>query len=393
MDGNIRLVEKNCTGCGSCADVCPSKCIDMKLDAEGFYYPYVDNKKCLRCGKCLQVCSHFCAETNDIICGYAAINKNKEMTKKSSSGGMFPLLASYWIKKGGYVCAAKMLENHEVEHLLTNKIEDIPAFQGSKYVQSISFRCLKRMREILELGNRVLYIGTPCQVQGVKLLFAEYSDLIFTVDLICHGISSPEFFKEHIKRKYDTFGNKIKNIRFREKTVSEMNAYRLILESDKKSIKIYENEDAYYASYLSGKSFRESCYNCKFADKKRCGDITIGDCATASKYKKFDYGEVLSTVLVNTEKGRKVWQSIAEAVICEELDIDDEVKLNYQLHESYPRAKERDEIYKDFKEMTLKAFEKKYTYKMNGKLVLKRILKRLIPVNVRWIIIKGINKR
>lgn len=47
---------KKCTGCGACANVCPSGAILMVRNDEGFLVPKIDNKKCNNCGLCNRIC-------------------------------------------------------------------------------------------------------------------------------------------------------------------------------------------------------------------------------------------------------------------------------------------------------------------------------------------------
>lgn len=49
----------SCYGCAVCAIACPKKIIDVRLNSNGFYEPYItDGAKCVNCGLCLEVCSY-----------------------------------------------------------------------------------------------------------------------------------------------------------------------------------------------------------------------------------------------------------------------------------------------------------------------------------------------
>ena len=72
--------------------------------------------------------------------------------------------------------------------------EDVEKLKGSKYVQSEMgdlYQALKK--DVLE-GLTVLFIGTPCQVAGVKNYLRQEYDNLLTVDLICHGVPSQQSF-------------------------------------------------------------------------------------------------------------------------------------------------------------------------------------------------------
>ena len=51
------IVNQNkCTGCGACANICPTGAITMVQNREGFYVPQIDDKKCIHCGFCDKTC-------------------------------------------------------------------------------------------------------------------------------------------------------------------------------------------------------------------------------------------------------------------------------------------------------------------------------------------------
>ena len=50
---NIEGIKKEeCTGCEACFNICPSKCITMREDHEGFLYPVIKKTDCISCSLC-----------------------------------------------------------------------------------------------------------------------------------------------------------------------------------------------------------------------------------------------------------------------------------------------------------------------------------------------------
>ncbi|MFC1521264.1 DUF362 domain-containing protein [Elusimicrobiota bacterium] len=47
------VVERKCTGCGTCVDLCPEKAISMKGEVSS-----IDKDKCVGCGECIAACRH-----------------------------------------------------------------------------------------------------------------------------------------------------------------------------------------------------------------------------------------------------------------------------------------------------------------------------------------------
>lgn len=91
-----------CCGCGACYSVCPVNAISMKYDSEGFLAPVVDRSKCTNCGLCRKICPSINLEYKNTVepACYAAY-ADDEIRAKSSSGGIFTLLAEYAFEQGG----------------------------------------------------------------------------------------------------------------------------------------------------------------------------------------------------------------------------------------------------------------------------------------------------
>ena len=101
----IKIVDKqDCCGCEACVQDCPKHCISFEIDAEGFYYPQVEEVDCVECGLCEKVCPKLnIYETRRPIDVLAAINKDESVRESSSSGGIFTLLANRVIDAVGVV--------------------------------------------------------------------------------------------------------------------------------------------------------------------------------------------------------------------------------------------------------------------------------------------------
>ena len=127
--------KKNCCGCSACASICPKQCISMVTDNEGFLYPHVGKDSCIDCSLCEKVCNELHPmPQREPLQVLAAINKNEEIRLKSSSGGIFYVLAEKIISEGGVVFGARFDENWQVVIDYTETMNGVEALMGSKYV-------------------------------------------------------------------------------------------------------------------------------------------------------------------------------------------------------------------------------------------------------------------
>ena len=168
MENNIKDLV-NCTGCGACMNICPKKAITMEVNSEGFRYPKIDKTKCINCGLCLKQCPANCPcfnnkENPECYVAYA----DDDLRKNSSSGGIFPLLANYFLDNGGYVCGASWNDDNLVEHIIISDSKDLPKLQSSKYLQSNTKNVYTEIKQLLKDNKLVLFTGTPCQCAGLN---------------------------------------------------------------------------------------------------------------------------------------------------------------------------------------------------------------------------------
>ena len=198
----INIKDKSkCCGCSGCMNICPKNAIIMKEDKNGFKYPIVDKEKCINCGLCEKVCPilNNKKEQQKEIKAYACYNKNIEERLKSSSGGIFILLAKEILKRNGIVFGAAFDENFNVKHISIDNEKDIEKLMGSKYVQSNMGKVYKEVKEFLENGKYILFSGTPCQIEGLKKFLKKDYDKLYTQDIICHGVPSPKIWQMYLE--------------------------------------------------------------------------------------------------------------------------------------------------------------------------------------------------
>ena len=311
----LSLERSKCTGCGTCAAVCAKKAIKIEPDDEGFLKPSIDSRLCNDCGLCKKRCPvlNFTKVNNPDPDCYAVMAQDN-IREISSSGGMFTLLANYILERNGVVCGAAYNDDHSVSHLIINSEKDLFKLRGSKYIQSSSWECYQQIRNYLLDSKWVLFVGTPCQVSGLKSFLHKNYEHLVTVDLLCHGISSYKVFKKYIT---DLFGNKeIDSLEFKAKKPWGWHAGMNIKFKDDSAYSKICDIDPYFASYLSGLSKSSSCALCKANSLPRQGEFTIGDFWKVTAFdKNLNDGLGTSMVLVNNEKAKRIFEEIKKLSI------------------------------------------------------------------------------
>lgn len=303
----INIKDKvHCCGCGACEQRCPKHCITLNADHQGFLYPNVDKRNCIDCHLCEEVCPIINVGDKHLpIKVYAAINPNESIRLKSSSGGVFTAIAERVIKNGGVVFGARFNEKWEVIHDYTETVDGLAAFRGSKYVQSIISDNFKKAEYFLKKDKQVLFSGTPCQIAGLKsFLRKDYSNLI-TVEVACHGVSSPLIWKSYLE--LITKNGTIKTISFRNKSKGWKN-FCFLVEQETKTILEPFNENIYMRGFLDNIFLRPSCYECPFKAGRSLSDFTIADFWGIQFFEELSDDDLgTSLVLVNTLKGLSLW--------------------------------------------------------------------------------------
>lgn len=350
----IEIKDKSlCSGCYACYSVCPKDCILMQTDSEGFYYPAINQSDCINCGRCQSVCPILNEpELNNIGKAYACINKNEDIRKNSSSGGIFSELATYVIANNGIVFGAAFDKDWNVVHTCINNLCEIEKLQGSKYVQSKIGDTYKQTRDYLEKGQLVLYTGTPCQVSGLlKFLDKKYDNLI-TQDLICHGVPSPKVWQKYVDFQESNATSKIKRAIFKYKKPG-WKKYSVLFEFE--SGQSYEqliSNDLFMQVFLRDICLRPSCYNCHSKKINRTSDITLADFWGIERISPDMFDDKgTSLVIINSEKGNKLFNAISSNLIYKKVNFCEAIKQNSAIHTSVKQHKNRNKFFQNLDKM------------------------------------------
>lgn len=350
--------KAECCGCRACEQSCPAGCIHMEADEEGFIYPVIDRERCTDCGICHKICGSLGIEKKEDwqrtkIRAYAVKNKDFEIRKMSSSGGVFYELAGEIISRGGRVFGAVFDAGFKVVHVGTNEYDMLNPMCGSKYVQSDTGRTYTEVRDSLWDGKWVLYSGTPCQVAGLKSFLRESYEKLVCVSVICHGVPSPLIWEKYldIKRK-EHQGENIEAIEFRNKVNGWRNfTFKIVFAPDDVEQAEFR-KDLYMQGFLQNLYLRPSCHECKAKTVRQDADIIMGDYWGIPEYhKNFCDNMGISAVIVNTKKGMQIWDAVKDKFDVEITELNYIEQGNPVLYKSVPNNPRRDKFFYDMREI------------------------------------------
>lgn len=312
------LSEKGleCTGCSACMNSCPVYAITSKKDDYGFLYPTIDQSACVKCNKCVDVCPvlNFETKKEEPISCYM-LKMADDICAISSSGGAFTALSKAIFEADGVVFGAAMESDLSVHHRIAHNEAELASLRKSKYVQSDMGTTVQKVRQHLENGDAVLFVGCPCQIAGLKRYLGHPYEKLWTVDVICHGVSSAQMLRESLAEMSD-----VAAVDFRDKNYGWECLGMTVIRNDGSRHRLSYNESRYEQGFHPNITLRESCYDCKFCEFSRQGDISIGDFWNVEKYyPEVDRKNGVSSVVVNTlhgemliEKARKYVKFLKE---------------------------------------------------------------------------------
>ena len=306
------LSNKDCCGCQACIEICPKNCLKFEINEEGFGYPIViDEKKCIQCDLCNKICP---VKNNNekpklFTKAYYGFTMNKNDILKSSSGGLFAVIAKEYQKKGYYICGATYANDFKVKHQFVAPDENVENLFSSKYAQSDVTNTFAETKRLLNQHKSVLYSGLPCQIAALKSYLQSTYDGLITIDLLCYGVQSPKVWDYYLKSYHK--GKHPKSISMRSKHYSwKRYAMEIEFSDGTKYIKP-KNSDPYLRCYSKGLFVRPSCYNCHFKGFPRVSDLTLGDFWEVNElYPNIQSDKGVSIIIPNNERGEDILKNI-----------------------------------------------------------------------------------
>ncbi len=311
-----------CTGCSACLHICSQKAISLQEDPAQ-YYGYaacIDTSRCVDCGACRKICPVLSPSpnTNSAVPDTYALYANPDILKASASGGAFTLLAEAVLREKGCVIGAAYRDDFSVAHRMIDSPEDLPLLQRSKYLQSDMGTIIAQIKKELP-SRKVLFVGTPCQVAGVRKCIPDQENL-FLVDLYCGHTPANHLFARYLAENFNH--EQLESYAFRTKqhgwvsdtvTLSFCDGYNEVRRTA---------DDSYQMCYHSRLAMRKVCENCAFSGFPRQGDLSIADFWWIEEtYPEYVNPMGISSILVNNSHGQLLFEQIREdAAFCQKVD-------------------------------------------------------------------------
>lgn len=348
-----------CTGCGACCNGCPKGAIHMEPDAEGFLIPVV-TAGCIQCGHCTHVCPVLKQrEERSAPAVFAAWAEDEDLRQNSTKGGVFGALATQILEDGGVVFGVTMDEQLKARHVAVKNTADLRPLLGAKPVQSDVGDSYQQVRMYLDQGRRVLFTGTPCQVDGLYRYLGEHPENLLTCDLLCSGVASPGVW-ERLVRSMAYVKQK--------KPVSVCFCHKLPRGKEKLFRVTFEGGSTYDAPLnktefgrgLSRALFlRPVCHACPYATTNRTGDLSLGGYQGLPKdFYPDEQAKGVTLLLINTIKGAHAVDTLSLKKHARPLD--EAVAGNSALRTSQAPSPEREQFFTALRQHPFQQVRVKY---------------------------------
>lgn len=322
----------DCYGCGVCSKPCPVHIVGLKLNANGFYEPYItDPDKCIHCGLCRDVCAYIkderAVERKSIV-SYAAWSNDAKRRRIASSGGVGLELALYLLEQGYKTVGVRYnAEKGRAEHFIASTLEELVQTTGSKYIQSYPVDGWKG----IDRKGKYLVTGTPCQIDSFRNYMKRMKlpeENFILMDFFCHGVPSMLAWKKYCQEVEKTTG-KITYASWRNKfnygwhdswiigidgenegeKVNWHESYNLLIRGKKTFLQSrFSQGDKFFRLFLGDQCLGRQCYtHCKYKYDHSSADIRICD-LWGKTYQDNEDG--VSGAVAFTQKGAEILKEI-----------------------------------------------------------------------------------
>ena len=338
--------NSECCGCTACVTVCKIKCLVMKRDQYGFFYPSLEKpEKCIQCHICESVCP--IEKSKRIIpkeeypepACFLGWHQEEPVRAASTSGAAFTGIVQA-CEKNGFSRFYGVCYDDELMpvHTGVNSVKELACLASTKYVQSNVGKAYADVIADLQSGKKVVFSGTPCQVEGLQnAVDHQLRGNLITIALVCHGVPSPEAYKKYIRETGEKNHSDVVSVKFRDKREKDgelSHQFTTITLQNGKTLA--DTEDLYTLAYGLGLMHRECCNGCLYATPYRSADFTIGDFWGIEDYRselRKEISKGISMIYAHSERAKKLIADMRENMFLHE------EPLEHSLHTRQPQLR------------------------------------------------------
>lgn len=312
------VVERNlCTSCGACFAVCKTGAIVFKETTAGNYFPVIDGDLCIHCALCCSVCTgeHFSDTLKEKMpedpfigrCIQSFVGKatNKEIFENSQSGGIVSALAVHAMDSGLADAAVTVVMEWgnppRPKACLARSVDEITLAQRSKYCPVPT---LSLFKDVIDSDQRIVFVGTPCQVHGLYNLMNIVpklrKNIVLVVGLVCDRVMTYGAM-DYLIKKSGIGEERSQSLIFRDKTCEGYPGIVHIQSQDGQS----KVEPAVVRMQIKDYFTPARCRIC-FDKMNIFADVTIGD---PHGLENVDRKRGESMLVVRTKNGQNIVQS------------------------------------------------------------------------------------
>jgi len=308
-----------CTGCGTCAGICPEECIEINTKNP---VPIYDVIRCKDCGLCYDVCPRHSVDfpaINKQLFGtdeieplgifkdaHVGYSTDPEIRKNSSSGGIVTALLLYALENnlvdGAIVVRQKKEEPWLAEPFVAKSKKEVIDAQQSKYTIVPVNSTLKQIKSE---KSKFAFVGLSCHVHGLRKAANANAKIIDKIDFIVGiycGLSSSLGATEFTLRKLGI--KNFEDVKKMEYRGGEWpGGFKVTLKNGR--IKFIDKFRYNYVISLFLPDRNKICID--FANN--FADISVGDAWILELINK---REGWSIVLVRTKKGEEILKGAEE---------------------------------------------------------------------------------
>lgn len=289
-----------------------------------------------------------------MVTAYAYRSFECEFDKSTSGGAFTKIISSFYDLGQGVVYGVVLDNNMKIRHLRALDPDDCSAFRGSKYVRSSLNNVFELISNDLLSSSRVLFTGTPCQVDALYKYLAKKNiptNELFTIDLICNGAPSPKVWQDFVQWLESKVTKKMVDFKFRSKDDKNNPYLATAIFDDSSTMSDTPLTACYNRLFLKKLTIPQSCFKCKFKSEIRVSDITLGDfwgCNNIFSEPALKNG--VSLVLVNSIKGKELFCTTSQRrEIIRQCENKDYLKYQDNLKGISIIPKEYDSFWEDYR--------------------------------------------